>query len=132
VVALAADPASQVSSVRLEDRLTDSGVVAIAVSRRRGARLVVEELCISCRALGRQLEDLIVAQLITSGPLFAGSTEVTFRFLDGPRNEPARRWLEEFTSEPIPPAPHAVSISTAPDRLLAASTNSEVRVEVLR
>jgi FkbH-like protein len=132
VKALAEDQACQLSTARLEDRLSDSGVIATALARRRAETLIVEELCISCRALGRRLEDLIVAQMITTGPLFAGTERVVFRFLDGPRNQPARRWLEAFTGTAIPTTSELVSVDTDPERLLSASANPHVRAEVLR
>ncbi len=50
--------------VRLADRLTDSGSVAALFARREGKALVVEELCISCRAMGRMLEDIIVTEAV--------------------------------------------------------------------
>jgi FkbH-like protein len=96
VRARAADPAYQISTARLEDRLTDSGIIAIAVARREGARLHVEELCVSCRALGRRIEDLIVAGMLARGRVFDRAQEVEFAVAEGPRNAPARDWLERF------------------------------------
>ena len=40
-----------VTSVQLTDRLSDSGVIAAIVAERLGQQLMVEELCVSCRAL---------------------------------------------------------------------------------
>jgi FkbH-like protein len=132
IKALAEEQSCQISTARLEDRLSDSGVIAIAVARRRDKTLVVEELCISCRALGRRLEDLIVTQMVTTGPLFAGSAEVVFRFVDAPRNQAARRWLEGFVGTRIPVTSELVSITADPEHLLRASSNPDVRVEVLQ
>jgi FkbH-like protein len=131
VQALAEDDAHQISTAGLEDRLTDSGVVAMAVVRRQGETLFVEELCISCRALGRRLEDLMVTQMVASGPLFEGSSRVIFRFIDGPRNHPARRWLEEFRGASIPAADEAVSIAVDVERVLRTCSNPDVRIKVL-
>jgi FkbH-like protein len=131
VQALAEDDAHQISTARLEDRLTDSGLVAMAVVRRQMETLFVEELCISCRALGRRLEDLVVSHMIASGPLFQGSSRVIFRFIDGPRNHPARRWLEEFKGASIPAADKAVSIVVDVERVLRTCSNRDVRIKVL-
>jgi FkbH-like protein len=131
VRALAEDDAHQISTARLEDRLTDSGVVAMAVLRRQRETLFVEELCISCRALGRRLEDLVVSHMIASGPLFEGSSRVIFGFIDGPRNHPARRWLEEFKGESIPAADKAVSIVVDIERVIRSCSNRDVRINVL-
>jgi FkbH-like protein len=117
-----ADPGWQVSSAALEDRLTDSGVIAMLLARREGTTLVVEELTISCRAMGRRLEDLIVARMLVSGPLFAGTETVRFTVAEGPRNQPARDWLAAFVDGPEPRLDAA--------RVREASLNPDVRIEV--
>ena len=121
----------QVSTTRLADRLTDSGIIALTVCERQGPLLLVRELCISCRALGRRLEDLMVAQMLVSGPQFAGVEEVVFALRDAPRNEPARTWLAEFADQEIPPAPEEVEVMIPAARVLACSVNLHVQVEVL-
>ncbi|MGY1773623.1 HAD-IIIC family phosphatase [Blastococcus sp. SYSU D00813] len=83
-----------VVTAALGDRLSDSGVVALVAGRRDEHHgVLVEELCISCRALGRGIEDVLLAaavgRLMTE--LDAGSAAVVHRA--GPRNEPARAWL---------------------------------------
>jgi FkbH-like protein len=128
---LMADSNWQLSTARLEDRLTDSGVIAIAVLERQDQQLVVHELCVSCRAFGRRLEDLIVAQLLVSGPLFDGTTEVVFRFLDGPRNGPARTWLSRFARVTIPAAEsEPIDVAVPAGRVSEASVNPYITIEV--
>jgi len=121
----------ELSTARLEDRLTDSGVVAMSVAERQGSKLLVHELCISCRALGRQLEDLIVAQMLVSGRIFAGTSEVTFPLLDGPRNQPARTWLSQLTGTSLPSAQETVQVFVQPQRLVEASVNPHVSIAIL-
>ena len=82
-----------VASVQLSDRFADSGVIAVIVAERKGEQLVVEELCIGCRALGRQLESTIILLAVRGLPVFKGCSEVTFRVQHGPRNTPALNWL---------------------------------------
>ncbi len=100
-----------VASVQLSDKLADSGVIAAIIAHRHDRQLVVEELCISCRALGRQLEDTIVLHAIRTMPNFAGCDEVAFRVRHGPRNQPALDWLARFLAAPAPlePGLHAVA-----------------------
>lgn len=88
--------------VRLADRLADSGSVAALFFRRQDDYLVVEELVISCRALGRKLEDLIVGEAIRRVLREMQATVVRFEFVTGPRNQPALDWLREFTGRPLP------------------------------
>jgi hypothetical protein len=69
--------------------------------------------------------------MIASGPLFEGSSRVIFGFIDGPRNHPARRWLEEFKGESIPAADKAVSIVVDIERVIRSCSNRDVRINVL-
>lgn len=103
-------PAACVASVQLKDRLSDSGVIAVIVGWRDGQRLMVEELCISCRAMGRHLEDTVIATAIREMPVFAGCREVVFRAEHGPRNQPALDWLARMLGADSRPGPglHAI------------------------
>lgn len=82
-----------VACVQLTDRLSDSGIIAVIVAELHGDLLMVEELCVSCRALGRQLEDTIVLWTIRNMPQFQQCQQVCFRVTHGPRNQPAIKWL---------------------------------------
>lgn len=83
--------------VRLSDRLADSGSVAAIFMRREGQVSVVDEFCISCRALGRKLEDLMAAEAFRAGRAKIGGSSVTIAWKRGPRNQPALDWLAAFT-----------------------------------
>ena len=83
----------------LHDRLSDSGTIAVIVAERAGDTLIVEELCVSCRALGRRLEDTVILTAIRAMPLFADCTDVAFRTRPGPRNQPALDWLGKLVGD---------------------------------
>ena len=91
-----------VASVQLKDCFSDSGVIAVIIAEREAERLVVEELCISCRAMGRQLEDTLILEAIRDMPLFEDCSKVTFRIQHGPRNQPAIDWLARLPHKDIP------------------------------
>jgi FkbH-like protein len=93
------------ASVQMKDRLSDSGVIAVIVAERSGERLVIEELCISCRAMGRQLEDTMILVAIREMPLFAGCSKVVFHVRNGPRNQPALDWLAQMLRSDTRPDP---------------------------
>jgi FkbH-like protein len=84
-------------SVRLSDRLSDSGIIGAVFTRVEGDTVLVEDLCISCRALGRNLEDVIVTEAIRCATAGSDVRRVRFRPVDGPRNQPALEWLARFT-----------------------------------
>jgi FkbH-like protein len=93
-----ADPAGAVVTVELADRFSDSGVIGLLAARvgGEGGEIVVDELLISCRAMGRRLEDSIVIGALQCLP----AAPVRFHVAEGPRNQPARQWLGEATCWP--------------------------------
>ena len=96
------DPAAVVVTVSLQDRLSDSGVVGLVVVRTTpGAQPVVDEVAISCRALGRGVEDAIVAEALRGAVGSPPPDRISFAFRDGPRNGPAREWLGRISGAPV-------------------------------
>lgn len=91
----------RVVHVRLSDRLADSGSVAALFFRRQDDYLVVEELVISCRALGRKLEDLMVTEALRRALIELPADKVRFNHVTGSRNAPAREWLAAFTGREL-------------------------------
>ena len=80
-----------------EDRLTDAGTIAAVVTRRDGGGLLVEEIAVSCRALGRGVEDAMLCAAVVRAMDALGVDAARFAFVDGPRNGPARSWLAGLT-----------------------------------
>jgi FkbH-like protein len=107
-------------TVQLTDRISDSGVIAMMLLESRNRVLFVEELCISCRALGRKIEHLLIAMAIDRAAYETQATQVAFAYAQGPRNGPARDWLEKFSGRPLSESEgyHAVSwpVSQIADR----------------
>ena len=87
--------------------------MAAVFLRRDGDVAVVDEFCISCRALGRKLEDLMAGEAIRAGLSKLGVAQAAFDWVRGSRNQPALDWLAAFTGEPVEGdvAPDAVSES---------------------
>lgn len=83
-------------TVRLSDRLTDSGVVAAMFGRVVEGEVFVEEWVISCRALGRELEDAMAASALSAATKQA--KVAWFNYRTGLRNAPAREWLSRLAA----------------------------------
>ena len=83
-------------TVSLSDRLSDSGIIAVVVAARDDDTLIIEELCLSCRALGRRLEDTLLTEALRRVAEGWAPSRVMFSVRCGPRNEPARRWLASY------------------------------------
>jgi FkbH-like protein len=102
VAAYVDDPERRVVAVALADRLSDSGVVAALFARREDDTLVIDEIAISCRALGRHVEGVIIAEAIRGVLRELPARRLACRYTEGPRNAPARIWLAEvFGSLPL-------------------------------
>lgn len=102
---------SSVISVGLSDRLSDSGTIGLIATSYRDGQLHVEELCVSCRAMGRQLEDAIVIGALSRVPQISKSEHVVFDVADGPRNGPVRVWLSRLLGLDDAAAPGEYRIS---------------------
>jgi len=88
---------THVISVGLTDRLSDSGIIALLVVRFAGELLHIEELAISCRAMGRGLESILISQALRQLPRWDDVHQVIFVARTSERNAPARKWLSEFS-----------------------------------
>jgi FkbH-like protein len=112
-------------TVSLRDRFSDSGVIGALFARRAAPGLVVDEIDVSCRALGRGLDELIVLEsLVRALHVLAGpgtdpfAIDVQFTFRSGPRNLPARNCLEALVGAAVP------NEGAVPYRLSAEILNS--------
>ena len=71
---LAAGPASAVLYLRYSDRFGDAGIVGVCVLRYEGAQVTFDSLLLSCRILGRGVEDAFLAQCLTRARLRGART----------------------------------------------------------
>ena len=93
------EPGQFAISIAMRDRFCDSGIIGAIFARAEGDRLVIDEVAISCRALGRSIESPMIAMALAPMIELYGLREVAFRFREGPRNLPARLWLANFTEQ---------------------------------
>lgn len=86
----------------MKDKLSDSGIIAIFIGSFNDV-LFVEELTISCRALGRNIEDILVSQMISLALDYFKQTakNVQFFYKKGARNNPALEWLKQYANVKI-------------------------------
>jgi FkbH-like protein len=84
-------------SMSMRDRFCDSGIIGAIFAQIDGDCLVIDELCISCRALGRNVESTMITRAVAPIADQHSLHNIAFRFHEGPRNLPARMWLTSFT-----------------------------------
>jgi FkbH-like protein len=102
--------------VWLQDRISDSGLVGAVFCKRVGLHLDVDEVVVSCRALGRGLEPAMVLESVRLAAKELGVSTVRFHYRPGPRNMPARDWLTAEAG-PVPVDGGAVEMPFAPEQV---------------
>lgn len=85
IARLAADPAATVLCLHLADRFADHGLVAVAIAVSEGDALVVDTWLMSCRVIGRTLEDE-VAGLLLAEARRRGLRHLTGHYHPSPKN----------------------------------------------
>ena len=95
-------PSQHILTVGLKDKLSDSGIIGVVVASQQNNVLKIHEAVISCRALGREIEDILLDSAFQFLSQKLGtSNRLMIEFKTGPRNLPAKTWLEHYTGEPL-------------------------------
>lgn len=84
-----------VVSVKMQDKLSDSGIIGIFVAKKQDSTLCLIDLCVSCRALGRNIEDIMLlkASSLMIKFLKLKGGEVKLYYQNGARNAPFLSFL---------------------------------------
>ncbi|WP_411845596.1 amino acid adenylation domain-containing protein [Roseibacillus persicicus] len=85
----------EVLAVEVKDRFGDYGLVGVVVYEVSGNLLTVDSLLLSCRVLGKGVEQKIIARL-TEIARQAGVSEILIPLRPNERNTPARQFLEQI------------------------------------
>lgn len=95
-----------VISVSLSDRLSDSGLIAVCIARAIDDYVRIEECFVSCRALGRGIDEIIVLGAISYAQQILNKSCVKVLFQRGERNLPADNFIKlnlcAYTQHPAP------------------------------
>ena len=95
-------------SVSMQDKLSDSGLIAVGIIRKEEQDLHLEELVISCRALGREVEDGLIKTMLELAKEKLSTTSKAFiHYITGERNQPALMWLQQLATMTIEQKPLA-------------------------
>jgi amino acid adenylation domain-containing protein/FkbH-like protein/non-ribosomal peptide synthase protein (TIGR01720 family) len=81
--------------VRVRDRFGDYGQVGLAVLMTEGQRLIVENILMSCRVLGKGVEHRVIAAIGREAQRL-GADEVVAPFIRTDRNQPAENFFRSI------------------------------------
>ena len=95
------NPNKFVFTISLKDKFSDSGNIGVVFFSKINNTIYLDELCVSCRALGRKLENYFIFY-----PLKILSKKITFdnfsiKFVNGPKNKPAKNYLVELQKKTL-------------------------------
>lgn len=102
------EPEYRIACISMSDRLSESGIIGLIIGKLTGNTLTIEELAISCRALGRKLESLMIVKSIQALTSFDPEIKIRFAYRAGPRNAPAMDWLANFTRQQLGSEGHSL------------------------
>lgn len=94
------DPTHHVFHGRLLDAFGDYGIVVFALVEERGTEWYIDQLLMSCRVFGRNVEEAFLAY-IASRAKEAGATRITLAFTETPKNMPAQTFLDRYTEKNV-------------------------------
>jgi FkbH-like protein len=86
IEALAASDDAVVLALSARDRFGDYGIVGAAIAVREGEAARVDTFLLSCRALGRRLEDVLLGELVREVARRFGPVPLHAEYLATPRN----------------------------------------------
>lgn len=90
-----------VITIKMSDNLSDSGVIAILLAHTDNG-LVLDELTVSCRALGRNLENIMLPYIFQlAANTLRTDNKISIEYKRGPRNGPALNWLQNIAATDI-------------------------------
>lgn len=93
---------SCIVTAKMSDNLSDSGIIAILICKNKNNNLFVDELTFSCRALGRNIEDIVISKMLQISKEYLKTTNnIQINYEKGARNIPALNWLKDYTKSEL-------------------------------
>lgn len=98
---IVADSSKKVYLYRVEDRFGDYGIVSAAIVDMAGEEPVLAEWVLSCRVMGRQVEDALLGHM-EDDMQAAGYETLRSRYVPTAKNQPVAGLYERMGYRPIP------------------------------
>ncbi|HXW27380.1 MAG TPA: HAD-IIIC family phosphatase, partial [Xanthobacteraceae bacterium] len=95
IARMEADPGLFALQVRLADRFGDNGMICVVICRDAGPTWEVDTWVMSCRVLGRRVEEAVLAEIVNAAGT-AGKTAILGDFIDSGRNALVRDHYEKL------------------------------------
>ncbi len=99
VAAFEADPAIFDVQARLADRFGDNGMISVIIVRKAPDEWTIDSWLMSCRVLGRRVEEAVMASIIRAA-IAAGASRLIGDFLPSAKNAMVARHYEKLGFKP--------------------------------
>ncbi len=100
VAAAEADPRRHVSQIRLIDKFGDNGIISVLIADRHDDHWDVDTWLMSCRVLGRRVQEAALAHL-ASAALRDGARRLVGHYVPSPKNAMVRDHYEKLGFEKV-------------------------------
>jgi FkbH-like protein len=100
VANLEADSGVLTLQARLRDRFGDNGMIGVAVCRRQGGAWDIDTWLMSCRVLGRRVEELFLAEIVRAARE-QGVETLRGRFIPTGKNDLVRDHYKKLGFAPV-------------------------------
>jgi FkbH-like protein len=95
IAGMEADPGLFTLQVRLADRFGDNGMICVVICRDRPDAWEVDSWIMSCRVLGRRVEEAVLAEIVHAA-VAAGKTAIVGDYIDSGRNGLVREHYQKL------------------------------------
>jgi len=85
VAAAEADPARHIVQIRLADRFGDNGIISVIIADKKTDCWEIDTWLMSCRVLGRRVEEAALAHLARAATR-EGASQIVGRYIPSPKN----------------------------------------------
>ena len=84
---------SDIFTVATSDRFGDNGLVAVVVCKRNGSNVEIDTFLMSCRVMGRKLENMIMEFLVD---FYSGFSKIIGTYIPTKKNSPVKDLYERL------------------------------------
>ncbi|MCL2698944.1 MAG: hypothetical protein FWE68_01390, partial [Defluviitaleaceae bacterium] len=99
ILAFAEDPKAMVLTVRCRDKFGDNGLTGVMIVKEDGDTAYIDSFLLSCRVMGRAIEDHVVAAVVKHYKdcgLARGVTQISAAFIPTGKNKPVERLYDRL------------------------------------
>jgi len=88
-------PNNKVYAVSVTDKYGDSGLISVVMVRREGVEAIIDNMLLSCRVMGRQIENSVI-EAIENKLYLENVTKLNATYIPTAKNKPVEKLWDKF------------------------------------